>query len=97
MLFDLLLVFFLELELKFAEVALRSSGIMPRDSLFHVRYFTPKSRIQHLRREVIGMDRRDKLSFGVEYKNDRNAPGPKGLEGIERVVNGDFRRHRVFF
>ena len=85
-----MLVFFLELELKFAEIALRSSGIMPRDSLFHFRYFTPKSRIEHFRREVIGMDRRDELSFGVEYKDDRNAPGPKGLEGVERVVDRDF-------
>jgi len=32
-----------ELELKFAEVVLRSSGIMPRDSLFHFRYFTRRA------------------------------------------------------
>ena len=33
---------------------------------------------------------RDQLSFGIEYKDDRNAPGLKGLEGVERVVDRDF-------
>ena len=40
---------------------------------------------------------RDELTFGIEYEDDRNAPGLKGLEGVERVVDRDFRHNRMFF